>query len=347
MDLEEIKLRQLSGQFLLTPAGTEEAARGLLGIQAQFFRHAMHALCLRSRDFSPALVQETLIKTWTLRGTVHLVPLEDLPLHLNGDTYRKNEWSSPSFWNQRSDWALTPARQEALSAFLLQTLAAGPLPRDELKARCRTWGMTPEEEKSMFHPWGGGIRELCERGFLHYRAQEEKVLCLSPEVTPLPRDQAMQALAARYFAHYGPATVHDAMYFFHTSARQVRAWLDMLPVRESRIGGTCYYDLCVQASPNSELPVCLFLGGFDPLLLGYEKKESLYLRPEHLRSVFSLSGIVRPTCLLRGQIVGVWKKEGKKLLLSPFHPIDPTDRRLIRDAAAQQLPWLREIAFEP
>ncbi len=43
-----------------------------------------------------------------------------------------------------------------------------------------------------------------------------------------------------------------------------------------------------------EIPDCLFLAGFDPLLMGYEKKESPFLPPEYLRKVFSLAGIVMP-----------------------------------------------------
>lgn len=55
-------------------------------------------------------------------------------------------------------------------------------------------------------------------------------------------------------------------------------------------------------------PRCLFLAGFDQLMLGYEKKESLYLAPENLRAIFNLAGIVMPPVMLDGRVVGKWKR---------------------------------------
>lgn len=333
MTVDEIKLRQLSGQHLLAPTDPLTAARDLCGVQAQFMGSALHALKIRSSLRSEPDTTG-LVKNWTIRGTVHVFAESDLPLFISGERYRSNDWTAPSFWNQRADWSLTPQRQAYLSNVILDALTDGPSTREELKAFCRGAGMTEAEEGSMFHPWGGGLRELCERGFLNYLAQEEKVLRLAPEFTPLPREDAELELARRYFTRFGPATVRDAQYFFHAAAAQVKSWLARLPVSAAECGGRTYFYIETGAIPSQGIPKCLFLAGFDQLMLGYEKKESLYLAPENLRGIFSLAGIVSPALLLDGNVTGRWKRKGRKIQIEPFSPIDRHTRSAIEAQAA-------------
>ena len=72
--------------------------------------------------------------------------------------------------------------------------------------------------------------------------------------------------------------------------------------------------------------------------LGYEKKQSIFLPPEYLRGIFSLSGIVMPPVLLRGTVAGRWKRSGKRLQITAFRPFTPEERRWVKTAAAQLWP---------
>lgn len=93
--------------------------------------------------------------------------------------------------------------------------------REALKARCRAAGMTQAEEGSIFHPWGGGIRELCERGFLCGTVSEEKAFRLCPAFTPMEEQDALLEQTRRYFTNYGPASVRDAAYYFGSSQAEI------------------------------------------------------------------------------------------------------------------------------
>lgn len=333
MTLEELKIRQITNQHLLRDAEKTTAARDLCGIQAQFFPNALHSLKIRCRDFDESTFAAGLVKNWTIRGTVHIFAEDDLPLFLGAQTYRSDDWTIPSFWNQRDDWALTPSRQKELSELILTALRSGSRTREELKDLCRANGMSEAEEASIFHPWGGGIRELCERGFMHALVQEEKAYCLTPIFDPIPEEAAKLELARRYFTHIAPATIHDAMYFFRATAAQVKKWLDQLPVTSTECQGKTYFYIENGAQYCDAMPRCLFLAGFDQLLLGYEKKESLYLPQEHLRRVFNLAGIVMPALLLDGQIIGRWKKKNHKLTIELFAPISKRDITEIEQTA--------------
>lgn len=336
MTVDELKVRQLTNQYLIVPSDRLTVVRDLCGIQSQFMVNAMHSLKIRCNDYDESTVKDGLVKNWTIRGTVHVFAEDDLGLFLhcdNGKNYRRNEWSGKSFWNQREVWALAPERQKYLAEVILEALKEESHTRDELKVICRENGMTEAEENSMFDQWGGGIRELCERGFMNYVVQEKKAYCLSPAFSPVPQEEAELEMARRYFTNIAPATIHDAMYFFHASAAQVKKWLSALPVTETECGGKTYYYIENGKSYVHDIPECLFLAGFDQLMLGYEKKESLYLEPEHMRAIFNLAGIVMPSVMLNGQVVGKWKKKGHKLSITLFTAVGEHGESVIREKA--------------
>ena len=111
----------------------------------------------------------------------------------------------------------------------------------------------------------------------------------------------------------GPATIHDAMYYTGAKQAEVKNWLKALPVESVECEGKTYYHIPNGKSYDNEIPPCVFLSGFDQLMLGYQKKESIYLPQEHLRGIFNLAGIVMPPILLNGKVVGKWKKKNSSL----------------------------------
>ena len=125
-------------------------------------------------------------------------------------------------------------------------------------------------------------------------------------------------------ADYDEATVSQGL---------VKKWLSQLPVASAECEGRTYFHIGSGRDVGCGLPPCVFLAGFDQLMLAYEKKESLYLRTEHLRSVFNLAGIVMPTVLLNGSVAGRWKKKSGKLTVELFAPVSSGEKRLIRTCA--------------
>ena len=72
----------MNRQYLFVPAEDElTVLRSLCGLQAQFYGNCLHALhlrCGKAPDENALLTSAA--KTWTLRGTLHLIALDDLPL---------------------------------------------------------------------------------------------------------------------------------------------------------------------------------------------------------------------------------------------------------------------------
>ena len=339
--MNEIQAQQLFHQHLTAPADCVTAARDLCGFQAQFFSNALHSLKIRSGTVDDVFVRRAFVKSWTLRGTMHLFPLDDLPLFFYCG--RKNHLR-PCDTLDADEW-ITRERKRYFADCILEAVKAGTGEREALKMLCRKQGMTAEEERSIFNSWGGTLRALCENGKLCYLASEEKAFRLCPSFEPMNEEEAWHEMLMRYFSNYGPAAVKDAAYFFGTSVTQIKRRMEKLPLVHSVYEGREYWTVKAK-SDTPQPPRCIFLAGFDPLLMGYEKTESLYLPREYLRHIFLLSGIVMPAILFDGRIVGKWKRAGKGLKITLFEAVHESDRKIILSSAEELWNDVTRIEFE-
>ena len=335
MTLEELKLRRLAGQHLLVPTDTQTVVKGLCGVQAQFLSHALHGLSIRCTEVNTG----GLVKSWTNRGTMHLFSVDDLPLFLHEG---RKAFLRPVD-TLESDAFISADRKAYFADLIVDAVSQGIDERESLKAVCEKAGMTESESQSLFDPWGGTIRALCETGRICHKVQEKKAYQLCPAFEPMAEEPACLELARRYFSHFGPATVKDAAYFFGTTQTKVKSWLKQLPVTETVVDGKSYFYID-NGLPSGNVPDCLFLAGFDQLMLGYEKTESLFLPKEHMRNIFNLAGIVRPAILVNGTVVGWWNLKNRKLKITLF---SPADQQLIERTATALWNDLKRIEVLP
>ena len=333
MTLEEIKLRRLAGQHILSPCDTQTVVKDLCGVQAQFLSHALHGLSIRCDEVNT----DGLVKSWSNRGTMHLFSVDDLPLFLHeGRTHFLRPEDTLG-----SDHCVSADRKAYFADLIVDAVSQGIDERESLKTVCKKAGMTDLETQWLFDPWGGIIRALCETGRICHKVQEKKAYQLCPAFEPMATEPARLELAQRYFTHFGPATIKDAAYFFGTTQTNVKSWLKQLPVVETSLDGKSYFYIN-NSLPNDELPACMFLAGFDQLMLGYEKTESLFLPKEHMRDIFNLAGIVRPAVFVNGTVVGWWNLKNRKLKITLF---SPADRALISETARKVWNDLKQIEY--
>jgi len=336
--IDEVKFLRLANQQLLASSSYRTVVRNLCGVQAQFLSNAFHALIIRSKDFT-ADKTDGLMKSWTLRGTMHLFDERDLPLML----YRDRTYFLRPCDMLAADEYITAERKRFFADLIEKSVAEGISEREALKQHCFGAGMTEAEAQSVFNPWGGTIRALCESGRITHAVSEKKAFISCPSFEPMEKETAELELARRYFTHYGPATIRDAAYFFGCRQADVRRWLMQLPAKETHCEGKSYYYIENRLPASDPIPSCIFLAGFDPLMLGYEKTENLFLPSEHLRGIFNLAGIVMPAILLHGRVVGKWKRAGRKLTITLFEALDPREKLMVREEAERLWQDVRRI----
>ena len=340
---EEYRARILAAQGLTAPGHFSEIAGNLCGIQAQYQGHAQRALSLRSCDLTPEDANQTLVKSWTLRGTLHAFPKKDLPLFLHAG---RRPFLRPVD-TLETDPHATAARKAYFSQLILEALREGPRDREGLKSLCREKGMTETEQESLFNPWGGLLRALCEAGRICHAFTQEKIFLSCPDFTSLEEEAARHTLLARYLAAYGPATISDAAYFFGTTQRAIRERFKTLSLAEYQVEDrVCFGFPLPEASPPP-IPFALFLGGFDPLLLGYDPRNSPFLPPEHRQKIFTAGGQVQPALLINGTVAGRWKQQGTKLTVTPFLRLSKTEGSLLEAAAFAAFPQIRQVLLLP
>ncbi|MDR1516272.1 MAG: winged helix DNA-binding domain-containing protein, partial [Synergistaceae bacterium] len=91
---------------------------------------------------------------------------------------------------------------------------------------------------------------------------------------------------------------------------------------------------------------CLFLAGFDQLLMGYRDRSRM-MDEQYKRDVTTNTGIVHPTVLLDGRIQAKWKKNGTKLTVTPFCKLSQKNRRRIARYAKELFSGeIREMDFQ-
>ena len=183
---------------------------------------------------------------------------------------------------------------------ILEALETGPMTREELKILYRAENIGVEEEKQVFNAWGGLLRYMVERGEI-YQEYVVKRFHRLRDFQPLPKKEAELEIARRYFSGFGPVSLADARYYFKENKSTVLKWMEQLDLKTVEVAGEeCFY---LGELEEAELPDCLFIAGFDQLLLGYEKKANPFFNPKYIRNIYTLTGIVKPVVFYKGQFV--------------------------------------------
>ncbi|MGH8774767.1 MAG: winged helix DNA-binding domain-containing protein [Jiangellaceae bacterium] len=298
------------------PAATATEVVGhLIGLQAQLPSAA--ALAVRARAAGPtsAAVDDqraagALVRTWLMRGTLHLARVEDLV------------WLGPllapaslrTLSSRHRQLGLDPATLDRSADVLGRALDAGPATRAELFAALAAARVDPAGQRGIhlvqYAALRGGLCFGADRG-------HEPTWMRLPASWPaeLDREEALARLARRYRTGYGS-----------DDPRDVAAWSG-LPVSDARHAFDLLEDAGDDGSPHTRpgrLPLRL-LPHFDPYLLGYRDRR-LVVPERHRRQVWTGGGYVLPTVVVDGSVVGTWRSErsGCRLAVtvSMFDPDD-------------------------
>jgi DNA glycosylase AlkZ-like len=192
----------------------EQVVRRLCGVQAQVASSAELAVRVRRRASKPgevgcALTNGRLIKTWAMRGTLHVLTPEEggnfLSLLAAGRSWERPSWQR-SFGMTSDRWELLrPAVREALDGTILT--------REELVAAIVERPGLTHLGDALRSGWGGILKPLAWQGDLCFGpSRGNRVTFMRPEAAssrwaciPDP-DLAAPAAIDAYLGAYGPAT---------------------------------------------------------------------------------------------------------------------------------------------
>lgn len=337
--LLRVRAQRLALQPPEAPTNVARLVKDLCGIQAQEVPAAALAVRARSSglvaaDIERAREQErTVVRTWGMRGTLHLLATEDLgwllamlgPVFVEAGRRRRAELGLDDELYARC----VPILRDML-------VERGPSTRAEIVERLAAHGIRIEGQA---------------RPYLLGRAALEGLICFGPErgAEPtyvllsdwigqvlmgsiLPEDEAYAELSRRYISAYGPVTPRDLAAWSGLPISKIKpAWQHITgELMEIDLNGTPAWMLKAQAGWLDELdthPLTVrLLPRFDIYLLGYRDRD-LAVPPQFAKRINAGGGILHPAVLVDGRTVGVWKSQQKKRELAvsvePFDQLKP------------------------
>jgi winged helix DNA-binding protein len=336
---------RLSSLLLRDRPGRPDTVAGIVewfgAMQAQDMASGLWSLGVRlpgctAGDVTAALERGEAIRTWPMRGTVHLVPPADARWMLELMGVRALAGAA----KRRATIGLDDQTAERAVEVLGAALAGG---KRMTRAQC------------LATLADAGLPVAGQQGYhLLWYASQQGVTCIAPNVgkeqsfallddwAPKPnrpdREEALGIIALRYFRSHGPATRADLARWTGLTMTDVKAGVAAAgeQLTSVQVDGT---DMLMDAAVAQAAPKTshdwLTLPGFDEYMLGY-KDRSMMLDDGHLDAIVpGGNGVFQATIVRAGRVVGTWKRTlGKAVTVSvtPLVPLKPAERRKVEAA---------------
>ena len=267
----------------------------------------------------------TIVRTWLMRGTIHLVDAHDLRwlVRLIGPVVARK------FRTRWRQLGLTDEVLERCVELLPTLLADGPRNRHEIRAGLAAEGVILDSPDPQVHThtlvYASTLGLIC-RG--PDRGRHSTFVLLDDWLPDAPAgpsgDDAVAELARRYFAAYSPATALDfATWSALPHARAIALIRDELQAAD--VDGRPGFRLG-DVEPARDVRL---LPAFDNYLVGYRDRAAI-LDPALHGRVYQ-GGMIRPTVLVDGAVVGTWALDRARgrVTVSPFTPLSTRARRAV------------------
>jgi len=290
----------------------------------------------------------TLVKTWAMRGTLHLLPARELPLW-HAALSQNPRYLRPMAWKKY--FGITLEELDRLSEAVGEALAGRVLTREELvKEVGRRSGSKAFAAKLALSSWGTVLKPAAFAGRLCFGPSlGQRVRFTHPATWADSARRAVDPAAAllevarRFLAAYGPATEHDLARWWGGGGvagarRSITALGDeAVPVD---LEGSKAWMLAADARELGEAAPpksARLLPGFDQYVVGASRHAEKLL-PTGLRSrVYRPQGWISPVLLVNGRMEGTWRHELKgsrvEVQIDPFAASASWVRRAVSEEA--------------
>lgn len=294
-------------------------------------------------DVHRALESGALVRTWPLRGTLHLVTSRDAAWLVGHFATRALARAAA----RRRELGLSEADADRACSVLDEVLAdRRVLTRSECVAALAAAGIRTDGQRA-YHL----LRHTCQRGVLCLGANREseqtfaRLVDVAPPGPEPDRAEALALLATRYVRSHGPVSVHDLARWADLSVTDSRSGLAAARgVVAQQIGGRelfsdeAHLDGAADPGPGADPLPGRALPGFDEFVIGYRDR-SAQLDPDLERTIVpGGNGVFTNTLVIQGRVVGTWRRRelaGRvELLAAPLRAIGARDREALEAALA-------------
>ena len=309
-------------------------------MQAQDLPGAKWSVSLRGPLAGEAAVETSfgsgeIVRSWPMRGTLHLVPAEDLGWMLELTAPR----AIRSAASRRAALGITEMEVDRAREIAVASLTGGrALTRNAILASIAAGGVSTEGQRGYHILW-----YLAQTGTLVLGAAQgrQQTFTLLDEWVRAPRrlerDEALGELAFRYFRSHGPATARDLARWSGLTMADVQRGLTVSGglLTALELDGLRYHLAPETLAPAPTAARVHLLPGFDEYLLGYGDRSAALASENSAAVVPGGNGMFKPTVVADGEIAGTWRRTriGGEVLIEPllWNPL----RGKLRDALVE------------
>jgi hypothetical protein len=338
-----IAQRRLAAQHIARPrferAG--ELVSWMGAVQAQDYLASLWAIGLRLTGGTETVVERaiadgSIVRTWPMRGTLHLVPAADVHWMLELLAPRVVRGSAGRLRQLGLD-----ARLLARTGKLVTRALEGGrcITRPALLALLDKAGIATRESRGLhmlFHHAQEGL--IC----FGPREGKQPTLVLLDEWVParrrLSREESLAELGRRYFTSHGPATLHDFGWWSGLTLTECRAAVALAgdALAREEIDGKAYWFGTEAVRPaHAGAPHVHLLPYFDEYTVAYRDRTAV-IAPRHSGHFAIANGMLFPIVVVDGQVIGSWKrtldKRGVRITLERFESIRREHVPALREA---------------
>ncbi len=348
-DGQQIRAARMSS-LLLDGRSTGRTVSGVVqwfgAMQGQDFASVTWSLGLRTgqtRDEVHAAFESgEILRTWPMRGTLHVVPGADarwMIEHLGARALRGAE-------ARRQFLGLSAHDADRSADVIGEALAGGPgMTRAECVAALEAAGISGAGQRAYHLLWYASQKGITCVG--PQRGKDQTFVLLDEFAPPGPdldRPAALATIAERFVRSHAPVSAHDFARWADLTMADARAGLAAADgVVPHTIGARDLFvaEATLDAAPATSdgapaLPAHA-LPGFDEFILGYRDRTA-QLDAEHEKLVVpGGNGVFGNTLVVDGRVVGTWKRREMarrvEITATPFTTITTRDRRRLAESA--------------
>ena len=326
--------------------GAMRVVSEICGLHAQVTSSAALTLWARVEGLQPGWMEDQLwqrrrlVKTWAMRGTLHLLRADELALYTGALARLRPRYDVPA-WQRAS--GLSRAQAEAMLAAVAAELAGAPRTRAELAAAVAARVGDPGLEAKLGRGFGDLLKPAAFTGDLCFAPPDgQRVRFTRPDAWLEgfahggPDEDAAHELVRRYLHAYGPAPREQFQRWFGmTSPAEAGRWLAALgdAVTEVDVEGARGWMLAADVgAAASEQPagVVRLLPAFDHYVVAAPRDAEAVLAARRRAAVYRPQGWLTPVIVADGRMIGTWEHaveaRATRVTLRPFARLSAAQR---------------------
>jgi hypothetical protein len=363
---------RLSRQHLLERAPREhllDVVSDICCLHAQMLSAAELQVWTRVRDVSHEDVRKalwsehTLVKTWAMRGTLHLLTAADFPIYVAALSSTRTSYTKP-YWLKYFN--ITLDEMHALIEGVRAALNGRTLTREQLADEVAQVTGIAHLRDQLLSGWGTFLKPAAAHGYLCFGpTRGQSVTFARPDQWIGPWEEidpgeAVYTLARRFLTAYGPATRDEFARWLGIEPPKAKPIFQRMAeeLQEVDIEGTRAFALAdnVQAMGSADEPngSVRLLPNFDPYTLSVTPHSGYYIEDNLKPRVYRKSAWITPVVLVDGRIAGVWAYEKRRgatgLKVELFERVPRAARQSLEAEAALLGDFLgapTDLAYEP